>query len=137
LAAVGCYAYDRAASSDASVMDSARDARIDLQQELSLLDALAFLNRQIGHAAAGVGADVDEPLRLDLARRRDDRLQISLLDCLSVDRDAFGPLEPDVGVRDPSERDSDADADQNLLVPRQFDLPKALMTAASTTMITA
>ena len=51
-------------------------ARVDLHQELAALDAVAFLHRQLGHAAHVVGADVDGPLGLDLPRGRHDRRQI-------------------------------------------------------------
>ena len=59
--------------------------RIDLQQELSGLDAVAFVDRQPRHAAHRLGADVDRLLRIDLAGRRDDRLEIALLDALGCD----------------------------------------------------
>ena len=65
----------RAERGFAALDSRAQVARVDLQQELSLLDAVAFVDRQLGHASARVGADVDEPFRLDLARRRDDRLR--------------------------------------------------------------
>ena len=50
---------------------------IDLEQELAGVDALAFLHGEPGDAAHRVGGDVDLPLRLDLARRRDDRLEVA------------------------------------------------------------
>ena len=78
--------------------------RVDLQQELPLLDAVAFVDRQIGDAAHRVGADVDVALRLDLARRGHDRFEVALLDRFGVDGDAGLALELEVGVRDRASR---------------------------------
>src|SRR5215471_482316 len=85
-------------------------ARIDLEQELPPIDALAFLDGEVRHAAHRVGADVDRPLRLDLARRRDDRLQIPLLDGFDVDGDARLTLELEIGEHDRAEDHHDPDA---------------------------
>jgi hypothetical protein len=57
-----------------------------LQQKLSNLDAVAFVDRQIDDSPRCVGADVDQALRLNLARRRDDRLEIAGLDALGRDQ---------------------------------------------------
>src|SRR5205823_4675923 len=103
--------------------------------EVSLLDALPFLDPQIGHAAHGVGADVDQPTRLNLARCRDDRLQIALLDRLDVDRRALLPLELEIGEDDRADDDDDADADQDFLVSTHA--PPRLFKSAIATAITA
>ena len=67
----------------------AQRPRIDLHQELSQRHAVAFVDGEIDDASRCVGADVDEPLRLNLARRRDDRLEVARADRL--DRDASAP----------------------------------------------
>ena len=62
--------------------------RIDLQQELTGRDAIAFFHGEPGDAAHRLGADVDGLLRVDLARRRDDGLEIAPLDGFHGDRGA-------------------------------------------------
>ena len=53
--------------------------RIDLQEELALLDAVAFVDGEPRHAPHRLGADVDRLLGVDLARGRDDGLEVTLL----------------------------------------------------------
>ena len=53
---------------------------IDLQQELSLPDAVAFVHHQVDHAPDRIRADVDGSLRLNLAGSGDDGLEIARLD---------------------------------------------------------
>ena len=55
-------------------------SRIDLHQELAQRDAVAFVDREIDDPPRRVGADVDEPFRLDLARCRHDGLEIARAD---------------------------------------------------------
>ena len=63
----------------------AKRPRIDLHEELTQSDAVAFVDREIDDAPGRVGADVDEPLRLDLARRRHDSFEIAGADRLNGD----------------------------------------------------
>src|SRR4029079_12076648 len=51
--------------------------RVDLQQGLALLDPVGVRDCRVDDAAGRFGADFDQPLRLHLARRRDDRLEIA------------------------------------------------------------
>ena len=111
-------------------------ARVDLKEELPLLHLLAFLDPQVRDPAHRIGADVDEALRLDLARGRHDGLQIPLLDRFDVDDDAVLPLELDVGVGDRAQNDGQSDPDENLLVPTHAP-PARLLTSAITMAITA
>ena len=71
----------------AALHRAAQGVRVDLEQELARLHAVAFLDGQPGHAAHLHGADVHEALRLDLARGRDDGLEVALLHGLGVDVD--------------------------------------------------
>ena len=64
------------------------------------------------------------------------RLEVALLDRLGVDRDAFDPLELEVGEGDRAQNDDDPGADQDLLLPAHAP-PIRLMMAATTTAITA
>src|SRR6185436_12635409 len=98
-------------------------ARVDLQEELPLGDAVALVDREVGDAAHRVGADVDVALRLDLARRRDERLEASLLDRFGGDLDALDALELDVRERNRAERGEDRQADEDLLVPAHYEAP--------------
>ena len=55
-------------------------SRVDLEQELAGPDALALFDRQPRHPAHGVRRDVHLPLRLHLARRRDDGFEVPRAD---------------------------------------------------------
>jgi hypothetical protein len=74
-------------------------------------------------------------LRLDLARRRDDRLQIPLLHGFDVDRDARLPLELQFANTIRREDHDDPDADQNFLVTAHA--PPRLFSSAIPSAITA
>ncbi len=58
---------------------AAQRVGIDLEQELTRLDAVALFDGQLGDAAHLHRADVHEALRLDLARRRHQLRQVPLL----------------------------------------------------------
>ena len=63
--------------------------RIDLEEELACLDAIAFFDGQLGNAPHGLGADVDGLLGIDLAGGRDDGFEVALLDRFEGDRGAL------------------------------------------------
>ena len=71
--------------------------RIDLEEELALLDPVPLVHRQVHHAARSVGADVDEALRLNLAGRRHNGLEIPASDDLGRDHDRL--VSPEVQAR--------------------------------------
>ena len=112
-------------------------ARIDLQQELILRDAVALVDGEVGDAPHRVGADVDRPGRLDLARRGNERFEPALLDRFRIDGDAFAALEVQVGIDDGAEQQHHAYADQNLLVPTQLLPPNMPRINATQTAISA
>ena len=89
--------------------------RIDLQEKLSGADAVAFLDGELRDAAHGLGADVHRLFRVDLARRRDDRFEIALLDGFDGDRYA--------GVTAARERGCRAATDHN----QRHDDPEPLL----------
>jgi len=59
--------------------------RVDLDQELTPLDQIAFLDAKLDDPPGDVGADVDLGLGLDLPARRDRRHQVALRDLLEPD----------------------------------------------------
>jgi hypothetical protein len=67
-------------------------------------------------------------VRLDLARRRYDRLQVTRLDGLDVDGRAVLTLVFDVHERDRPEDHHDPGADQDFLVPTHY-APRLLKNA--------
>ena len=89
-------------------------ARIDLEQELAGLDALAFLDREPRDAAHGVRRDVDLTLRLDLARRRDDGFEVARAERFGVDAQAGVAPEVQVGRDDGGADHDDTNDDENL-----------------------
>ena len=92
-----------------------------MQQKLSNLDAVAFVDRQVDDAPRRVGADVDQTLRLNLAGRRDDRLEIAGLDAFGRDQLAGILLEVQVRSNDRRAYQHNGSCDQNVL-PRHLAL---------------
>ena len=85
--------------------------RIDLQQQLTLVDVLTLLHRQRDDAAGNVRTHVDLGMRLYLAARRDRRHEISSTDRLNPDGDTLGAARR--GDRHSGDQDDDRDGGEN------------------------
>ncbi len=94
--------------------------RIDLHQELSQLHAVAFVDRKIDDPPGRVGADVDEPFRLDLARCRHDGLEIARADGLDGDGGRGGASRPPRVSAGRTDEDESQHGDDDLLVSGQL-----------------
>ena len=85
--------------------------RVDLEQELTRLDPLAFFDGEARDAPHLVGRDVHLALRLDLAGRGHDRLEVARPNRLGVHGDAG--LAPEVHVRADRRGGDDKDGHSN------------------------
>jgi hypothetical protein len=84
------------------------------------------VHREARHASHGVGADVDRPLRLDLARGGHDRFEIAALDRLEIDGDAVFALKAEVGEGNGAEHHDHREGDEELLLSRHVRKPVPL-----------
>ncbi len=89
--------------------------RVDLQEELADLHAIALVHREVDDAARRLRADLDQPFRLNLSGRRDDRVEIAGADHIGRDRQPFVLLEIEVRADDRAGDDEDSQCDENVL----------------------
>jgi hypothetical protein len=77
--------------------------------------AIAFIDGQVHDAAGRFGADLDEALRLNLARGRHDRFEVAGLDHVGRDRQPLFLLEIEVRADDGAGHDHDSKGDEYVL----------------------
>jgi hypothetical protein len=87
---------------------------VDLQQELALGDAIAFIHREVHHSSGSVRADVDLTLRLDLARGRHNRVEVARFDGLGDHSEGRRPFEPQIGRDDGGANQDDGNSDEDV-----------------------
>ena len=83
--------------------------RVDFQQKLPGADALSFLDGQPCHAPHRVGGNIDLTLWLDLARRRNDRLEIAAARRFHGDGRSIAAAKPERQTGAGDDDDDDAD----------------------------
>lgn len=107
-----CAAERRLAAFD----PCAQCPRVDLHEELAKRHPVAFVDREVDDSSGCIGADVDEPLRLNLAGRRHEGLEVAGADRLGGDHRRRGAARPPGVSAGRAERNQRDNRDDNLLV---------------------
>ena len=90
------------------------EVRLDLHQQVALVDLLPFLDRQVDDLAADLGADLDLQDGLDFAVGHDDLGQVAPGDLLRLNGDDDLPLLEDHQRRQPHQDHRDDREDEDL-----------------------